>query len=63
MSRKEFDTTYINELINGHEKMLGLMQNELKYGEDPALKAFAARTISIIQMHLYSVERIHDSMK
>ena len=63
LSGKDFDMAYVNAMIEGHKKTLALMQSEASNGKDADLKAFAAKTAPVVQMHLTEIQKIHDSMK
>jgi putative membrane protein len=63
LSGKDFDMAYVNAMIDGHKKTLALMQSEASNGKDAELKAFAAKTAPVVQMHLTEIMKIHDSMK
>jgi len=63
LSGKDFDKAYVDAMVDGHKKTLTLMQDEAKNGADADLKAFAAKTAPIVQMHLDAINKIHDSMK
>jgi putative membrane protein len=63
LSGKDFDVAYVNAMIDGHKKTLALMQSEASNGKDTELKAFAAKTAPVVQMHLTEIMKIHDSMK
>ena len=39
------------------------MNKEAKDGRDPDLKAFAAKTAPIVQMHLNKIKKIDDKLK
>ena len=59
----DFDKAYVNAMVDDHKGALSLMQDEAKNGKDPALRAFAGKTASVVQMHLDAINKIHDSMK
>ncbi len=63
MTGKDFDKAYVDAMIDGHKNTLTLMQDETKDGKDADLKAFAAKTVPVVQTHLDAVNKIHDSMK
>jgi putative membrane protein len=63
MNGTDFDKAYVKTMIDGHKKTLDLMNKEAKDGKDADLKAFAAKTAPIVQMHLDAINKIHDSMK
>lgn len=59
----KFDKAYAQAMIDGHKKTLDLMNKEAKDGRDPDLKAFAAKTAPIVQMHLNKIKKIDDRIK
>src|ERR1700744_1349112 len=63
LSGKDFDKGYVDVMIEGHKKTLALMQSEAANGKDAELKAFAAKTAPVVQMHLDHIQKIHDSLK
>jgi putative membrane protein len=58
-----FDKGYVEVMIEGHKKTLALMQSEAANGKDAELKAFAAKTAPVVQMHLDHIQKIHDGLK
>jgi putative membrane protein len=63
LSGAAFDKGYVEVMIEGHKKTLALMQSEAANGKDADLKAFAAKTAPVVQMHLDHIQKIHDSLK
>jgi len=63
LSGKDFDKGYVQVMIEGHKKTLALMQSEASNGKDAELKAFAAKTAPVVQMHLSAIMKIQDSIK
>ena len=63
LSGKDFDMAYVNAMIDGHKKTLALMQSEAANGKDADLKAFAAKTAPVVQMHLDAIMKIQAGMK
>ncbi|WP_179412519.1 DUF4142 domain-containing protein [Mucilaginibacter sp. E4BP6] len=63
LSEADFDKQYVSAMIDGHKKTLDLMNNEAKNGKDSTLKAFAAQTAPVVQMHLDAINKIKDNMK
>ena len=63
LSGKEFDAAYVNAMVEGHKKTLALMQSEANGGKDAELKAFAAKTAPVVQMHLTEITKIKDGIK
>jgi putative membrane protein len=48
----DFDKTYINMMVMGHEEVLKAFQKEANEGKDADISSFATRTIPTIQKHL-----------
>jgi putative membrane protein len=63
LSGKKFDKAYVDAMVDGHKKTLDLMNMAAKDCKDSELKAFAAKTAPIVQMHLDAINKIHKSMK
>jgi len=63
LSEADFDKQYVSAMIEGHKKTLDLMNNEAKSGTDADLKAFAAQTAPMVQMHLDAINKIKDNLK
>jgi putative membrane protein len=57
-----FDKAYIDDMVNGHTKMLKLMKGE-EMSKDADMKDFATKTSDTVQMHLSKAEGIQKSMK
>ncbi|HEX8555350.1 MAG TPA: DUF4142 domain-containing protein [Sphingomonas sp.] len=54
----EFDVAYKREQVAGHEQALMLHQNYAQQGDMPPFRAFAARTVPIIQGHLTQAQSL-----
>ncbi len=52
MSGNEFDITYVKMMVKDHEKAVSMFQKEANNGKDAEAKAFAAKTLPTLQMHL-----------
>ena len=59
----DFDKDYVTTMLEGHQSALSLMQSEAKDGKDADLKAFAAKTAPVVQMHLDKIDAIKKAMK
>ncbi|MEJ5996297.1 DUF4142 domain-containing protein [Pedobacter sp. Du54] len=59
----DFDKKYVDDMVNGHKKVVDLMEKQAKDGEDADLKAFAAKTAPIVKAHLDAIKKIQDSLK
>lgn len=53
-----FDATYIRGQVAGHAQMQQVMQQEIQSGTDPDLKAFAQKTLPVVQMHLQMAQQM-----
>ena len=53
----------MKEMLEDHKKDLKVFQSEADDGTDADLKAFAAKTATMIEHHLTMIEKIHDEMK
>lgn len=63
LSGKAFDTAYVNAMVDGHKQTLDLLQTEAANGMDADLRAFAAKTAPVVQMHLAKIQQIQNDMK
>lgn len=61
--KTEFDKDYMKEMVDDHEKDVDNFQKMAEKGKDPDLKAFAAKTVSILLMHQDSAKSIRDALK
>ncbi len=59
----DFDKKYVDDMVDGHKKVLDLMEKQAKDGTDADLKAFAAKTAPVVKAHLDMIKRIKDAMK
>jgi len=59
MSGADFDKAYIREAgINAHKEMRTLFKSESTKGEDPEVKAFAQKTLKVVEEHLNDSEKL-----
>ena len=54
----DFDLAYLHQQLAAHIEALELMKGYADHGDNPALKALAAKTAPVIQKHLDEVKRI-----
>lgn len=52
LSGSEFDKEYMSGMVKDHEAAVEDFQKQANEGTDPDIKAFAARTLPILQEHL-----------
>ena len=57
-SPKDFDKTYIDQQVAAHEETLSLVKGYADNGDDPGLKAAAAKTAPKVQAHLDKAKAI-----
>ena len=48
----DFDREYAEHMVKDHEKAVTLFEKEARNGEAPELKAFASKTLPVLQEHL-----------
>jgi putative membrane protein len=59
----DFDHRYIAQQVAAHQEALILMEGYAKNGDTPAIKALAAKTAPVVQMHLNMAEKIQPAVK
>lgn len=62
-SAKDFDKDYVDEMVSDHKKDVKKFQDAIKDAKDPDIKAFATKTLPVLQTHLDSINAIKKSMK
>ncbi len=58
MHGSSFDRAYMDDMVNDHKKDVADFERYAKEGTDPDLKAFAQKTLPVLQEHLSLAERI-----
>lgn len=58
----EFDREYVKAMVEDHEKDVAAFDNIAKTGVDADVKAFAAKTLPTLQMHLQMIREIESKM-
>lgn len=61
-SGNDFDKAYIKAMIADHQDDVKIFTDKTKKLQDPDLKAFAIKTLPVLQKHLEAINAIHDSM-
>lgn len=59
----DFDKEYMGEMVDDHEKDVDKFKRYAENGNDPELKAFAAKTLPVLLMHQDSAKKIRDAIK
>ncbi|MBV9862324.1 MAG: DUF4142 domain-containing protein [Alphaproteobacteria bacterium] len=62
LSGAAFDQSYIQGMVQDHEKVIQLFQHEASAGQDAALKGFATETLPILQQHLQMAQSISSQL-
>lgn len=63
VSGAEFDKDYVTAMVADHEKSVSLFKAQADGGTDADAKAFAAKTLPKLQMHLEMIKAIQGKMK
>jgi putative membrane protein len=58
-----FDKEYVKVAVADHSAAEGLFSAEAKSGADPEVKAWAAKTLPVIKMHLQKAEALSSKVK
>ncbi len=62
-SGRDFDKAYVTDMIADHKKDIIVFENASKHCFDPDIKAFAAKTLPVLQNHLDAITAVYDTMK
>ncbi|HUC82794.1 MAG TPA: DUF4142 domain-containing protein [Flavisolibacter sp.] len=63
MKGAAFDKHYMGMMVNDHQKTITDFQSQANNGSDPELKAWAAKTLPVLQMHADSAKAINSAIK
>jgi putative membrane protein len=63
LSGEHFDKCYIKQQLAAHIQAVGLFEAEAERGQDPQLKAWAAKTLPTLKHHLHEVKAMHEQME
>jgi putative membrane protein len=58
-----FDREFMNNMVKDHHMDTALFQKQAQNGQDPDLKAFAAKTLPILQDHARSAHSTQEAMR
>jgi putative membrane protein len=61
-SGEDFDKAYCDLMTKAHKKAIDDFEDQAENGNDPALKAWAAGKVSVLQHHLEMAESMDESM-
>lgn len=62
-SGKDFDKAYVDAMVDDHKKDVKAFQDAIKTLKDSDLKAFATKTLPVLQMHLDAITKIQKELK
>jgi putative membrane protein len=58
-----FDRAYAQDQLSNHEQDIALFRREANSGQDPELKAFAQKTLPILQQHLQLAQILSNTLR
>lgn len=58
----QLDQKYVSEMVDDHEEDVKEFQEASTKAGDPAVRAFAAKTLPVLQMHLAMIKKIQANM-
>lgn len=62
-SGKDFDDAYMSMMVDDHQKDVDEFEKASNNAKDASIKAFAAKTLPTLRMHLDSAKAINDARK
>lgn len=62
LSGPAFDRAYVNDMVRDHEEDAKEFRKEANSGRDEQIKAFASRTLPMIQSHLDKIKSIQSKL-
>ena len=62
VSPADFDKSYLDDQVDGHQSTLNVMQRYAKDGDQEPLKQFAADTAPTVQQHLDKAKALRDAL-
>jgi putative membrane protein len=63
LSGAEFDKAYMQHMVSDHQKAVTLFQNGSASAQDPDIKAYATKTLPILQEHLKLAQEVSAKTK
>lgn len=59
----DFDKAYVDMMVDDHKEDISKFEDESKNGKDPDVKAFASKTLPVLNKHLEHIKMVQDGMK
>ena len=63
LSGAAFDRRYVSEMVKDHKKDVRTFQHAAGKAKDPDVKAFAAKTVPMLQQRLKQIEALHAQLQ
>ena len=63
MKGADFDKHYVDHMVDDHEDDVEMFRKTSMNAADPDIKAFAAKTLPTLEMHLQKIKEIQAMMK
>ena len=63
LSGSDFDKAYVDAMVKDHKEDVVMFEKESKKGDDADTQAWAAKTLTTLQMHLQHAQDLQKSMK
>jgi putative membrane protein len=60
---RNLDTAFARAAVLGHQTAIAIFKKELSAGRNPAVRAYAARYLPVLQMHLSLAERAQSTLR
>ena len=59
----DFDKDYVEMMVDDHKEDISKFETEANNGKDADVKAFASKTLPVLNKHLQHVQTVKDGMK
>lgn len=59
----DFDKAYVDMMVDDHKEDISKFEDEANKGNDADVKAFAAKTLPVLNKHLEHIKGLQDGMK
>jgi putative membrane protein len=62
MSGPQFDTAYMKDMVNGHEKAVGKFRSEQLSADNTSVRTIASTALPILEQHLALAKAVRESL-
>ena len=59
----DFDKAYVDMMVDDHKEDISKFEDEAKNGKDADVKAFASKTLPVLNKHLQHIQMVQSGMK